>query len=147
MRLSELAGLRLADLELPKRITKEPDNMGSVRIRRKGGKIETVSLNYKACQALAAWLKVRPMVDHDGLFGTKFKGAIKPRAIQYMVQKYLQEAGIEGASVHMMRHTMGRPFGRLVNASVDALRHQRRISSPWRFSVPSHVGLVSFQGT
>ncbi|MCQ3973982.1 MAG: hypothetical protein DPW09_11095 [Anaerolineae bacterium] len=106
MRLSELAGLRLADLELPKRITKEPDNMGSVRIRRKGGKIETIPLNYKACQALSAWLKVRPTVGHDGLFVTKFKGAIKPRAIQYMVQKYLHEAGIEGASVHTMRHTM-----------------------------------------
>jgi site-specific recombinase XerD len=106
MRLSELAGLRLADLELPRRITKEPDNMGSVRIRRKGGKVETIPLNYKACQALAAWLKLRPAVDHDGLFVTKYKGAIKPRAIQYMVQKYLQEAGIEGASVHTIRHTM-----------------------------------------
>lgn len=106
MRLSELAGLRLVDIELPKRISKEPDNMGSVRIRRKGGKIETIPLNHKACQALTAWLKVRPAVAHEGLFVTKFKGAIKPRAIQYMVQKYLQEAGIEGASVHTIRHTM-----------------------------------------
>jgi len=106
MRLSELAGLRLADIELPRRITKAPDNMGSARIRRKGNKEVTLPLNYKACQALKAWLKVRPNVDHDGLFVTKFKTAIKPRAIQYLVTKYLKEADIEGASVHSIRHTM-----------------------------------------
>ena len=56
-------------------------------------------------------------------------------------------AGIANLTAHRLRHTLGRPFGRLINASLDAFRHQRRISSPWRFSVPSHAGLVSFQGT
>jgi integrase/recombinase XerC len=107
MRLSELAKLRLGDIELPKRVTKDPDNMGSVRVRRKRNKVATIPLNYKTCQALKAWLKVRPSVDHDGLFVTKFKTAIKPRAIQYLVEKYLREAGIEGASVHTIRHTFG----------------------------------------
>ena len=106
MRLSELAGLRLSDITLPRKITKDPDNTGLVRVKRKGGKESTIPLNYKACQALAAWLKVRPPVDHDGLFITKFKTAISKRAIQYTVAKYLQEANIEGASVHTMRHTM-----------------------------------------
>ena len=41
----------------------------------------------------------------------------------------------------------GRPFGRLVNISLDMARHQRRVSSPWRPRVPSCAGLVSFQGT
>ena len=41
----------------------------------------------------------------------------------------------------------GRPFGRLVNASLDVTRYQERVSSPWRLRVPSHSGLVSFQGT
>ena len=50
-------------------------------------------------------------------------------------------------SSHWLSHCFGRPFGRLINASLDAIRHQRRISSPWRFNVPSHVELVSFQGT
>jgi integrase/recombinase XerC len=106
MRLSELAGLQIGDIALPKRITKDPENTGSVRVRRKGGKVNTIPLNYKACQALAAWLKVRPQVDHGGLFVTKFKTAIGKRAIQYTVAKYLLEANIEGASVHTMRHTM-----------------------------------------
>lgn len=106
MRLSELAGLRVGDITLPKRITKDPDNMGSVRVRRKGGKVNTIPLNYKACQSVAAWIKVRPKVDTDGLFTTKFQTRISKRAVQYTISKYLKEAGIEGASVHTLRHTM-----------------------------------------
>ena len=70
MRLSELSRLTLADVELPKRITRDIESMGSARVQRKGGKIERIPLNYKACQALAAYLKVRPTVEHDGLFVT-----------------------------------------------------------------------------
>ena len=58
MRLAELAKLHLGDIELPKKITKDPDNMGSVRVRRKRNKEVTIPLNYKTCQALKAWLKV-----------------------------------------------------------------------------------------
>ena len=45
MRLSELARLTVHDVELPRRINREPDNTGSVRIRRKGGKEATIPLN------------------------------------------------------------------------------------------------------
>jgi site-specific recombinase XerD len=106
MRLSELAHLRIADVELPKRITRDIESMGMVRVQRKGGKIERIPLNYKACQALAAYLKVRPKVDHNGLFVTKFKTCMTARSIEYMVTKYLAETGIHHASVHTLRHTM-----------------------------------------
>ncbi len=106
MRLSELARLTLRDIELPKRITRDIESMGSVRVQRKGGKIDRIPLNYKACQALAAYLKVRPKVEHDGLFLTKFKTRMTTRAIEYMVTKYLSETGILNASVHTLRHTM-----------------------------------------
>ena len=106
MRLSELAHLTLTDVELPKRITLPIDSMGSVRVHRKGGKVERIPLNYKACQALAAYLKVRPKVEHDGLFVTKFKTRMTARSIEYMVSKYLAETGIRHASVHTLRHTM-----------------------------------------
>jgi len=106
MRLSELARLTLSDIELPKRITRDPDNMGSAQVRRKGGKIQMIYLNYKACQALASYLKVRPHVDHNALFVTKFRTPMSGRAIQNAVTKYLKEADIVGASVHTLRHTM-----------------------------------------
>ena len=73
---------------------------------RKGGKVDTIPLNYKACQAITAWRKVRPNVDHDGLFVSKFKTLLTPRSIQYTVAKYMKEAHISGASVHTLRHTM-----------------------------------------
>jgi hypothetical protein len=40
---------------------------------------------------------------------------------------------------------IGRLFGRLINASKDATRRQGWVSLSWRFRVPSHSGLVSFQ--
>jgi site-specific recombinase XerD len=107
MRLSELAQLTIYDVEIPKRINREPDNTGTVRVRRKGGKIDTIPLNYKACQSLAAWLKVRPEVEDSSIFITKFSTPMSRRAIQYTVSKYLQTADIKGASVHTLRHTFG----------------------------------------
>jgi len=106
MRLSELAGLKVGDIELPPRITQEPNNVGFVTVSRKGGNRDTIPLNYKVCRVLKTWLRARPAVEHDALFVTKFRTPMKPRAIQAMVAKYLKEAEIRGASVHTLRHTM-----------------------------------------
>jgi site-specific recombinase XerD len=106
MRLSELVNLKVVDLELPARISRDPDNTGQAHIRRKGGKLVTIPLNYKACQVLASWLKARPKVEQPEVFISKFKTALSARAVQYVVAHYLHEAGITGASVHTLRHTM-----------------------------------------
>lgn len=106
MRLSELARLTLQDIELPPQITREPDNTGTAHVVRRGGKVDTVALNYKACQAVATWLKVRPHVEHNALFVSKSSTPLGKRAIQQTVAKYLDEAGIIKASVHTLRHTM-----------------------------------------
>ena len=59
-----------------------------------------------------------------------------------------QRAGIQKqVTPHILRHTFGRPFGRLVNVSSDTARHQGCASSPWQSKKPSNLGLVSFQGT
>lgn len=105
IRLSELARLTLGDVELPGRISRDPQNVGLLYVKGKGGKERTIPLNYKACRALKAWLKVRPDVEHDALFVTKFGKPMGARAFQYTVKKYLKEAGIKGASVHTLRHT------------------------------------------
>lgn len=106
LRLAEVTGFSMADLELPVKPTPDPDNVGYVRVRRKGGKLETVPLNYKACRALKAYLAVRPGCEEDAVWITKFRTPMKKRAIQAAVAKYLQEIGVEGASVHTLRHTM-----------------------------------------
>jgi len=88
MRLSELARLQLFDVEIPKRITPDPDNMGYVRVRRKGGKIENIPLNHKACKALASWLLVRPELEETALFISQFKRPLSTRAIQHRMRQY-----------------------------------------------------------
>jgi integrase/recombinase XerC len=104
MRLSELVGLQLGDVELPGRITRDAETVGRLHILGKGRKARWIPLNYKACHALKTWLDVRPE-GTSALFVTKFDQAIGPRAIQHVVHKYLREAGVSGASVHTLRHT------------------------------------------
>ena len=100
VRLSELAGLTVNDVELPRRITKEPEDVGLLKTRRKGAREETLPLNWKACEALSAWLKERqgmPRRDNvstDALFLSKFHRPLSTRA------------GVHNASVHTLRHTM-----------------------------------------
>ncbi|MFN8560032.1 MAG: tyrosine-type recombinase/integrase [Dehalococcoidia bacterium] len=108
LRLAEVARLRTTDLELPGRVTAGPDSVGLVHVVRKGGKQDSVPLNFKACRALKTWLAVRPASPsaHDALFTSKFGRQLSKRAIQALVAKYLAEAGIHGASVHSLRHTM-----------------------------------------
>ncbi len=71
--------------------------------------LPTALLNYKACRAIKAYLAVRPepAIKTDRLFLSKFKTPITPRGIEWLVHKYLDEAGIQGAKVHTLRHTFG----------------------------------------
>ena len=74
MRLSEIARLKLTDVELPARITKDPDGAGAVHVQSKGRRERTITLNWKACKAVRAYLSVRPDdTDDPSLFLTKFK--------------------------------------------------------------------------
>ena len=105
IRLSELANLKLDDVALPRRIGRDPDTVGRLHILGKGRKDRWIPLNYKACRALRSWLSVRPDVEHDALFVSKFRQPLGARSIQHVVRKYMDEAGINCASVHTLRHT------------------------------------------
>ena len=104
IRLSELTRLRVTDVELPRRITRDAETVGRTHILAKGRKTRWIPLNYKACRALKTWLDMRPEAT-DALFITKFGQPIGPRAVQQLVRKHMSEVGISGASVHALRHT------------------------------------------
>ena len=106
LRLAELARLTVSEVELPARPTPEPDNVGFATVTRKGGRRDTIPLNYKACKALKTWLALRPAVGHDALFVSKLRMPLSLRAIQAMISDALDQAKISGASVHTLRHTM-----------------------------------------
>jgi integrase len=115
----------------------------------KGGKDRYVPLPQPVLDMLRQhWLTHRNPV---WLFPSPNSALTKPMAgsgMQRAFQRALKETGIsKPATIHTLRHSYGRSFGRLVNASKNAVRQQGRTFSPWQFRAPRSSGLVSFQGT
>jgi integrase/recombinase XerC len=92
LRLSEVCGLRLGDVELPDR--RQPGQAtGKVRVWH-GRRHRLVSLNTKACEAVRGYLLVRSAdAQDDKLFQSKFRRGMGPRSIEDAVSKYLRGAG------------------------------------------------------
>lgn len=55
MRLSEVAAVRIPDLELPARPSRESPP-GAIHVHGKGRKERTITLNWKVCKAIKSWL-------------------------------------------------------------------------------------------
>lgn len=100
LRISELVGLNLTDIR--------PDQ--TMRILGKGDKERIVHLNPACESALRLYLSVRPadgVVDRDALFISRNHRRISVRAVQNLVDKFLEKAGLanQGFSAHKLRHT------------------------------------------
>ena len=107
LRISELSRLTLDDIvELPARPSRDTGSMGLLRVTRKGGKQQTLPLNYKACLALQGYLKVRPEVAGRAIFLSKYRQPLTSQGIRAAVKRHMLEAGITDASAHALRHTM-----------------------------------------
>lgn len=104
MRVSELVGIDLNDIQR---------DMTSLRVTGKGAKERVIYLNEACRAALADYLPVR-MKDEKAfdkpqkaLFLSNRKTRISVKTVQWMVYKYLDDAGLGGRhlSVHKLRHT------------------------------------------
>ncbi len=103
MRLSELAGISLTDLD---------PELRSLRVLGKGNKERIIYLNGACGAALAEHLKIRLSpeqlkVRDKALFLSGRMQRISVKTVQAMVYKYLQAAGLGARrlSVHKLRHT------------------------------------------
>ena len=103
MRLSELAGISLGDIDR---------DLRSLRVLGKGAKERIVYLNDACRAALVPWLTVRkemhPKSGHEhALFLSGQGQRISVKTVQWMVKKYLNAAGLEYKhySTHKLRHT------------------------------------------
>ena len=103
LRLSEVANLTLLDAQVP--TNGIPSSIGAVRVKGKGRKQRSVTLNWKACQAIVAYLTDRPATDCPNVFLSRNGSALSGRAIQRIVKKYMAKAEITHATVHTLRHT------------------------------------------
>lgn len=103
VRLSELAGINLTDLD---------PELRSMRVIGKGSKERIVYLNEACRSALNAYLPIRRQTPaknkgEAALFLSRFGQRISVKTVQWMVKKYLGQAGLEykNYSTHKLRHT------------------------------------------
>jgi site-specific recombinase XerD len=102
LRRSEICSLTLDDMEFSTRTT-----VGHVRVREgKGGKERTVTLKNVAERAIKEYMTVRPEeTGYKEIFLNNRLKPCSPMVISAVFKKYMEKAGIHGASFHSLRHT------------------------------------------
>jgi site-specific recombinase XerD len=100
VRVSELTGARMGDIEMTKR-------RGVIRVRSgKGCVARDVPLNADVREALSAWIDSRNATwQGDWLFVGQ-RGKLGTSAVWRIVRKYGDLAGIQDLHVHQLRHTV-----------------------------------------
>ena len=97
IRVSELANLRIADIDFIK---------PSITVRGKGSVEREIALEKKGIHALKSYLAIRPESISTRVFLNYQGEPISERGIRKLVVKYRKEAGItKKASCHTLRHT------------------------------------------
>jgi len=97
LRVSELAALKLSDVEISAR-------KGILTVAGKGNKQRQIPLNNDARKALRRWLEIRS----DGgetLFINRNGAPLGVRGIQDILTSLGRQAGVEGLHPHILRHT------------------------------------------
>lgn len=100
IKVGELTELQLADIELA-------DGRGTLTVRgNEGNSHRCIPLNAPVCQALQAYLQVRPPAPEvQHLFLSQEGRSISARTVQRLVTVYTQAANLRGVSAHTLRYT------------------------------------------
>jgi len=107
LRISELVGIDLDDIELRARL---------VKVRGKGKKERIVPFGSKAEEAVRNWLEVRK-TDDSALFVNYRGERITTRSVRRLFDRYVRGAALrKGISPHTMRHSFAT---HLLNAGAD----------------------------
>jgi integrase/recombinase XerC len=100
LRLAELVGLALTDVDLADR---------TVRVLGKGSKTRIVPVGRKACEAIRAWLRERATmagIEETALFVGRGGERLKPRAIQLRIAQWARRSGLPSrVHPHLFRHS------------------------------------------
>lgn len=116
LRLSELSSINLDKLK---------DN-DALSIIGKGNKERTVFINQACISAIKDYLEVRPENTNDekAMFISKRKNRMSNRAIQHMIDKYLDQSGFDTSiySTHKLRHTAATLMYKYGNVDIRALQ-------------------------
>jgi site-specific recombinase XerD len=97
IRRAELAGIRLADVDLAER---------TIRVTGKGNKQRTVVINHAAADAIDAYLRKRPNSPDESLFLGRGGKGLTPKHVWYIFREIRRVSGIQKhASPHTLRHS------------------------------------------
>lgn len=100
LRLAELVGIDLADLDL---------SVGQVRVTGKGGKVRDLPVGEHAVKAINKWLGYRrslPGADERAVFLSTRGRRIAPRTVQMRLKKLAESQGLDrDCYPHMLRHS------------------------------------------
>jgi integrase/recombinase XerC len=109
LRISELVGVDIDDVELRARL---------VKVRGKGSKERIVPFGSKAEEAIRAWMAVRKAVPDENALFVNFRGErITARSVRRHFDRYVRNAALKaGISPHTMRHSFAT---HLLNAGAD----------------------------
>ncbi|MGO9448266.1 MAG: tyrosine-type recombinase/integrase [Solirubrobacteraceae bacterium] len=104
LRVTELTGLRLADLSL--------STGAHVRVTGKSRKERCVTLTGETVAVLEQWLRERGGRDENPLFPTRRGGPLTPKAVAWLIDKHTTTAACRCPSLqrkrvtpHVLRHT------------------------------------------
>lgn len=116
-------GLRLSELSS---INLDKINGGdNLTVIGKGNKERTIFLNEACVEAISDYISVRPSSPGEkALFLSKRKQRLSNRAIQHMIDKYLQKSGLDPTvySTHKLRHTAATLMYKYGNVDIRALQ-------------------------
>ncbi len=120
MRLSELAGIEISDIE---------PELRSLRVTGKGAKERIIYLNSSCRDAITAYLPDRLIIrkagkGDDHLFLSRLGKGISVKTVQHVVKKYLFAAGLEYKhySTHKLRHTAATLMYQTGNVDIRVLK-------------------------
>ena len=141
LRLSELTALMVTDVAITART-------GQVIVRSgKGDRYRTVPLNSACRAALGEWLDQRAElgaikgIATDALWLSRLGTHMSARAVGHVIQRIAADAGLDGLSAHVLRHTF---VTNLVRSGTDVvlvaeLAGHRRLDTTRRYSLPSEA--------
>ncbi len=100
MRLSELVGLKVNDVNLTNQ---------TVKVVGKGNKERTIPLNESVVKSLEQYLKSRPEIGSQSLYLSRKGNMMCSGSVYHLIKRYISKSGVsrEKVGVHSLRHTFG----------------------------------------
>jgi tyrosine recombinase XerC len=138
LRISELVGIDIEDVELRARL---------VKVRGKGSKQRIVPFGSKAEEAIRAWLAARgdlvSNIEETALFVNYRGERITTRSVRRLFDRYVRKASLRaGISPHTMRHSFAT---HLLNAGADLRGIQELLGHVSLSTTQKYTHLNDFQ--